>query len=63
VAPLLGALSILYLLTPAATRAGELELATGFERSMPNLGNTYTWAIEYREPFSEHLAGELYVAQ
>lgn len=56
VAPLLGALSILYLLTPAATRAGELELATGFERSMPNLGNTYTWAIEYRQPFSEHWA-------
>ena len=46
VALLLGTLPTLYLLTPIATRAGELDLATGFEHSMPNLGNTYTWAIE-----------------
>jgi len=39
-----------------ATRAGELDLATGFEHSMPDVGNTSTWGIEYRQPFSEHWA-------
>jgi hypothetical protein len=53
---LLSALPTLFLLTPIATHAGELDLATGFEDSRPNIGNTYTWAIEYRQPFSEHLA-------
>ena len=53
---LLGALPSLYLLTLSATRAGELDLTTGYEQSIPDLGNTYTWGIEYRQPFSAHLA-------
>jgi len=53
---LLGVLPSLYLLTLSATRAGELELTTGYEQSVPDLGNTYTWGIEYRQPFSAHLA-------
>jgi hypothetical protein len=53
---LLGALPSLYLLTPIATRAGELDLTSGYEQSSPDLGTTYTWALEYRQPFSAHLA-------
>jgi hypothetical protein len=44
------------LLTPTAMRAGELDLATGYEQSTPDVGTTYTWGIEYRQPFSSHLA-------
>jgi hypothetical protein len=51
-----GALPSLYLLSPIATRAGELDLTTGYEQSTPDVGTTYTWGIEYRQPFSEHLA-------
>jgi hypothetical protein len=52
----LGALPSLGLLTPLTTHAGELDLAGGYEQSMPDVGNTYTWGIEYRQPFSTHFA-------
>jgi hypothetical protein len=52
----LGALPSLYLLTPTATRAGELDFAAGYEQSSPDVGTTYTWGLEYRQPFSAHLA-------
>jgi hypothetical protein len=52
----LGALPSLYLLTPTATRAGELDFTAGYEQSSPDVGTTYTWGIEYRQPFSAHLA-------
>lgn len=41
---------------PPATHAGELDLTAGDEESTPDTGRTYTWGVEYRQPFSEHLA-------
>ena len=41
--------------TTSTTHAGEVDLTAGDETS-PDAGHTYTWGIEYRQPFSEHLA-------
>ncbi|HEY5103364.1 MAG TPA: hypothetical protein VII70_11325 [Steroidobacteraceae bacterium] len=55
-AVLFGALSILYLLGVAPARAaGELDLSAEDETSS-HTGGSYTWGIEYRQPFSEHLS-------
>jgi len=55
---LLGLLPAFYL-TPAATRAGELDVTAGIEQATPDLGHTYSWGAEYREPFTMHLAASL----
>jgi hypothetical protein len=36
--------------------AGELDFTAGVEHSTPETGSTYTWGVEFRQPFSEHLA-------
>lgn len=35
--------------------AGELDLTAGDEATS-HTGRTYTWGIEYRQPFNEHLS-------
>ncbi len=54
----LSALSILAL-PVAATRAGELDVTAGIEQATPDLGHTYTWGAEYRQPLSMHFAASL----
>jgi len=49
-------LPCLYLSTLSAPHAGELDFTLGAEQSTPDTGHTYTWGIEYRQPFGAHLA-------
>jgi hypothetical protein len=46
-------------LTPAAARAGELDLTGGIEQSTPDLGHSYSWGAEYRQPLTMHFAASL----
>jgi len=46
-------------LTPAATRAGELDLTGGIEQSTPDFGHSYSWGAEYRQPLTMHFAASL----
>ncbi|HEY4772234.1 MAG TPA: hypothetical protein VIH50_04310 [Steroidobacteraceae bacterium] len=46
-------------MTPAATRAGELDLTGGIEQSTPDFGHSYSWGAEYRQPLTMHFAASL----
>lgn len=43
----------------SAAHAGELDLTAGIEQSTPDLGHSYSWGAEYREPLARRFAASL----
>lgn len=56
--PLSAALAAFYS-PPSWAATGELDFTYGIEHSTPDLGHSYSWGLEYRQPLATHFAASL----